>query len=138
MKNLRILLAIFLPAVVLTACDENEIMPAYQKKGTTTNTIATITSSDTRPIKLTDITITLKYVNPASDPLQTVEVKAKVGSGAYTTVQTFDVQSDPLDAESTRSLTYTTPDASGTVTFDMVIMSKAPYPQIKRTTVTVQ
>lgn len=138
MKNARIFFTILTVAIMASACEKNEIMPGYQKKGTATTTVATVTPSNTKPAKSTDITITLTYVNPASDPLKTVELRAKVGGGEYSTVQTFDVQSDPKDAESTRDVTYTTPGTAGTVTFDMVITSQMPYPQIARTTIAVQ
>lgn len=138
MRTWKIFFILSFAAAMLTACDENEIMPSYEKKGTATTTVATITPSNARPAKSTDITITLEYVNPASDPLKTVELRAKVGSGAYTTVQTFDAQSDAQNSEVTRAVTYTTPDIAGTVTFDMVITSQMPYPQIIRTTVSVQ
>ena len=84
------------------------------------------------------ITITLKYVNPATDPIKTVELKAKVGSVTYATIQTFDATSDAKDTEVTRAVTYTTPNVAGTVTFDMVITSQMPYPQVKRASVAVQ
>jgi hypothetical protein len=136
MKNFKILL--LLAAFVFAGCEENEVLPGYQKKGTVTTTVATITSSNAKPAKATDITITLTYVNPASDPVKTVELRAKVGSGSYATVQTFDTQSDTKDTEVKRDVVYTTPAVSGTVTFDMVITSQMPYPQIQRTSVSVQ
>ncbi|HTF18376.1 MAG TPA: hypothetical protein VK658_09910 [Chryseolinea sp.] len=138
MKTLKISLTLFVAGLVFQACDENEIMPGYQKKGTTTTTVATITPSNSKPAKASNITITLTYVNPASDLLRMVELKAKIGSGTYETIQTFDAQSDAKDSEVTRQATYTTPNASGTVTFDMVITSQMPYPQVIRTSVSVQ
>lgn len=137
MKNFKIGF-LLTAAVIVFSCEDNDVMPGYQNKGTATTTVATITPSNAKPAKSTVITITLTYINPASDPLKTVELKAKVGSGSYTTVQTFDAQSDAKDSEVTRDVSYTTPDASGTVTFDMVITSQMTYPQIKRTTVSVQ
>jgi len=138
MKKFIIFLGLFFAAVVMTGCEENEIMPGYQKKGTATSTVATITSSNAKPPKSTNITITLTYVNPAADLLKTVELKAKVGSGTYVTVQTFDAASDAPDSQVTREVSYMTPNVAGAVTFDMVITSQMPYPQVARTAVTVQ
>jgi hypothetical protein len=138
MRNLKIGILLLVTASVLAACEDNDIMPDYQQKGTATTTVATITPSNAKPAKATNITITLTYVNPGADPIKTVELKAKVGSGSYATVQTFDAQSDAKDTEVKREVTYMTPNASGTVTFDMVITSQMAYPQIKRTTVSVQ
>ena len=137
MKSLKIFFML-LTATGIFSCDENEIMPRYQKKGTVTSTVATITSSNAKPAKAADITITLKYVNPTADPLKSIELKAKIGSGTYTTIQTFDAQSDAKDSEVIRQVTYTTPNTAGTVTFDMVITSQMPYPQVVRSAVSVQ
>ena len=138
MKTLKIFFTLVVATVMFAACDDNEIMPSYEKKGTATTTVATVTPSNAKPPKASNITITLTYVNPTSDPLKTVELKAKIGSGVYTTIQTFDAQSDPKDSKVIREVVYTTPNASGTVTFEMVITSQMPYPQIKRTSVSVQ
>ena len=138
MKKMKIFYIALAAAATLQSCEDNEVMPDYDKKGSATTTVATIAASDTKPLKGTNITITLEYVNPASDPLKTIELKAKVGSGTYETVQTFDAQSGAKDAQVTREVTYTTPNVSGTITFDMVITSQLPYPQVKRTSVTVQ
>jgi len=138
MRTIHILFTILLIAPLFQGCDDNEIMPGYQKKGTATSTVATVAASNTKPAQSTDITISLGYVNPTSDRLKTVELRAKVGSSAYTTVQTFDASADAPDAQITREVIYKTPATAGTVTFDMVITSQMPYPQIVRTTVAVQ
>ena len=138
MKNMKTLVILALVSIALASCDQNEIMPSYSKKGTATATVATITPSKTRATQSESITITLKYVNPTSDPLQNVTLKAKIGSADYSTIQTIDTQSGMKDAEVTRDITYITPAAAGTVTFDMVITSQKEYPQIKRATVTIQ
>jgi hypothetical protein len=78
------------------------------------------------------------YVNPSSDPLTTVTLKAKLGTGAYTDVETFNAGSEPKDQAITHTVNYVVPAAVGTVvTFDMVITSQKEYGQIKRTSVTV-
>ena len=80
MRNLKIGILLLATAIVLAACEDNDIMPDYQQKGTATTTVATITPSNAKPAKATNITISLTYVNPGSDPIKTVELKAKVGS----------------------------------------------------------
>ena len=97
MKNLKIGFLLIVAAAVFAACEDNDIMPGYQQQGTATTTVATITPSNAKPSKATNITIKLTYISPASDPIKTVELKAKVGSGTYATVQTFDAQSDAKD-----------------------------------------
>lgn len=130
----------FMLAMVLVACDENVVMPSFTKKGTATATIASIAPSTTTPAASASIILTIKYVNPSSDPLSQITVKAQVGSGAvYSDVQTFNVQSDERDKEVTQTVNYIVPATAGTkVTFDMVITSRKEYPQVKRTSVTVQ
>jgi hypothetical protein len=132
MKNLIYILA----CVLLLSCDENEIMPAYEMKGTTTSTVATIGVSNDEPDPGETIAITLAYVNPTSDPLATVELRYKVGSGTYAVLQTFNEEAGAKDEEITREVNYTAPDA-GVVTFDMVITSQKEYPQIMRASIEV-
>ena len=126
-------------ATLLVACDENEVMPAYSKKGTATATMASIAASTTTPLPSENITLTIKFVNPSSDPLSQITVKAQVGAEAYADIQTFNVQSEQKDKEITQTVNYVVPATAGTkVTFDMVITSQKEYPQVKRTSVTVQ
>ena len=132
MKNLIYTLACFL----LFSCDENEIMPAYEKKGTTTSTVATIEVSNDEPDPGETIAITLSYVNPTSDPVATVELRYKVGSGSYAVLQTFNEGTGPMNETITREVNYIAPDA-GVVTFDMVITSQKEYPQIMRASIEV-
>jgi hypothetical protein len=137
-KNIMYLWMITL-ATLMSGCDENEIMPAFTKKGTATATVATIAASTASPAPSQSIMLTLKFVNPSSDPLTQITVKAQVGAGAYTDVETFSLQSGEKDKEITQTVNYVVPAASGTkVTFDMVIASQKEYPIIRRTSVTVQ
>ena len=120
------------------SCDENEIMPGYTKVSTATTTVASLSSSKPRPTPSETIVLTLMYVNPSSDPLTTVTLKAKVGTGVYTDVETFNAGSEQKDQAITHTVNYVVPATAGTVvTFDMVITSQKEYGQIKRTSVTV-
>ena len=125
-------------SIMLIACDDNEIMPDYQRKGTMTATVASITPSTTSPTPGSQITLTLDFVNPSSDPIKTVLLRARVGSGSFTDLQTFDEQSAPTDVEVSHDVNYVTPASPGTVTFEMVITSQKEYAQIRRTSVTVK
>ena len=118
--------------ILFFACDENDIMPAYDKKGTVTSTVAVLSVSNEEPASGETITVTLMYVNPTSDPLESVVLKAKIGSGDYTTLQTFDGQSSQMDVEIMEEVQYIAPAPGVEVTFDMVITSQKEYPQIKR------
>ena len=138
MKNTIIISYILVCTVSLFSCDENDVMPAYEKKGSTTATVATITASNATPATGETITLTLDFVNLASDPIETILLRAKVGSGSYADLQSFDEQSSPKDAEISHEFIYLAPAAPGTVTFEMVITSQREYAQIKRATITVQ
>jgi outer membrane protein assembly factor BamA len=133
MKNLIYILA----SILLFSCDENEILPRYEKKGTATATVAAIEVSNDEPEPGEKVTITLMYVNPTSDPVATVELRYKVGSGNYSVLQTFDENTGPRDETITREINYVAPDAGTAVTFDMVITSQKEYPQIMRVSIEV-
>ena len=128
MKNLIYIIC----CVVLFSCDENEIMPAYEKVGTTTSTVATITISNDEPDAGETVTVTVTYVNPTSDPLTSVELKAKVGSGNYEVVESFNETSGSKDVEISREVAYVAPEAGTEVTFDLVLTSQKEFPQIMR------
>jgi hypothetical protein len=125
-------------AIAFGSCDENEIMPAFSKKGTATATMASIAPSKAKPLASETITLTMMFVNPSSDPLTQITLKAKVGTAEYVELQTFNVSSVEQDAEIIQTVNYITPASAGTVIFDMVISSQKPYPQVKRTSVVVQ
>ena len=128
MKNIIYIIC----CVVLFSCDENEIMPAYEKVGTTTSTVATITISNDEPDAGETVTVTVTYVNPTSDPLTSVELKAKVGSGNYEVVESFNETSGSKDVEISREVAYVAPEAGTEVTFDLVLTSQKEFPQIMR------
>jgi acyl-coenzyme A thioesterase PaaI-like protein len=138
MKNLTILSIIFIMCSVLLACDENEIMPSYQTKGTTTATVASIAASNTAPLAGQSITLTMDFVNPASDPVNTVVLRARVGSGSFVDIQSFDEQSAAKDVEISHEVNYVTPSTPGTVTFEMEISSQKEYPQKRRVSISVK
>ena len=80
----------------------------------------------------------MMFVNPSSDPLTQITLKAKVGAAEYVELQTFNVSSVEQDAEIIQTVNYVSPASAGTVIFDMAISSQKPYPQVKRTSVVVQ
>lgn len=131
MKNLIIILL----GLVFLACEDNQVLPDYEKKGTATATVATITPSNASPLAGETVTITVKYINPASDPVKSITVSAKVGSEAYQVIQTLDESAAPLDVMNTREFAYTAPAAGTSVSFEMKISSQREFPQIKRTSI---
>jgi hypothetical protein len=135
MKNS--LLYILLACTPIFSCEENEVMPAYEKKGTTTSTVATIGVSNDEPEPGETVTIALMYVSPDFDPVETVELKYKIGSGSYSVLQTFDESTTPMNEAVTREITFVAPAVETKVTFDMVITSQKEYPQIMRTSMDV-
>jgi hypothetical protein len=137
MKNIIPFISILLLSIFF-GCEENDVMPFFSTKGTTTATVATITASKASPLAGETITLTLEYVNPSSDPIKTIVLKAKVGSADYATLQTFDEQSSEKDISIMREASYVAPAAGSKVTFDMIISSGKEYSQIKRTSITVK
>jgi hypothetical protein len=137
MKNTIPFISILLLSIVF-GCEENDVMPFFSTKGTTTATVATITASKASPLAGETITLTLEYVNPTSDPIKTIVLKAKVGSADYATLQTFDEQSSEKDISIKHEVSYVAPAAGSKVTFDMIISSGKEYSQIKRTSITVK
>ena len=138
MKKKLIYLAAILLVFFLAACEENEIMPAFEKKGTATHTMAGLSASDDEPAPLENISLLLSYVNPSADPLKTVTLKVKVGDAASVEVQSWDVSQESKDEIYTKTVAYQAPDSPGTVIlFDMVITSQREYPQIKQVEIAV-
>jgi hypothetical protein len=137
MKNIIPFISILLLSIFF-GCEENDVMPFFSTKGTTTATVATITASKASPLAGETITLTLEYVNPTSDPIKTIVLKAKVGSADYATLQTFDEQSSEKNISIKREASYVAPAAGSKVTFDMIISSEKEYSQIKRTSITVK
>jgi hypothetical protein len=138
MKTLRNIVTAVWVVMFIASCEDNEVMPAYTKQGTATATVASITPSKTKPATNETIVLTLKYINTSDDPVKQIELKVKVGLADYVTVQTFDEQSAEKNKEIVREVNYQAPATTGTVIVDMVITSQKEYPQIKRTTLTVQ
>ena len=119
---------------ILVACDENEVMPSFTTQGTATHTMADIGTSNAAPAPSEVITVQFLCVNPSADPLETITIRAKVGDGAYTEIETFNMSSEPRDETINKSFQYTAPaTAATTVVFDMVITSQKKYPQVQRT-----
>ena len=138
MKKNIIYTTLFFLAATIVACDENEVMPAFETKGTATHTVAAIAASKTTAAPGETITITMTYVNPSSDPVSQIVLQAKVGAADYVDVQTFNESSATKDQSETRTVNYVLPGTATTVVFDMVIASGRDYPQRKRVTVKVQ
>ncbi|HEY9049033.1 MAG TPA: hypothetical protein VIN08_24200 [Ohtaekwangia sp.] len=134
-KNITWIVLVYM---LLAACDDNVIVPAYEWKGTTTATVASLTPSKTKPVQTESISLKLEFVNQASDAVKSILLKAKVGSADYTELQTFTETASSEDNVVTHEVPYVVSAVKGTViTFDMVITSQKEFPQVKRTTVTV-
>ena len=135
MKNILKYVSIFL-LVTMFACDENEVMPSFTTVGTATHTMADIAASNAAPQPSENVSILISYVNPSSDPLKEITVRAKVGAADYVEVQKFSMSSEPLDEIGTKTFLYAAPaTAATTVVFDMVITSQRQFPQIQQTSI---
>ncbi len=135
MKTNIVYIALFVAAAVLAGCDENEAVPPFKTIGTTTHTMADISVSNDAPAPSEQVTVLISYVNPSSDLLKEITVKAKVGDADYVEIDKFSVPMEQADEISTKAIAYVAPATSGTeVTFDMVITSQRQFPQVKRVT----
>jgi hypothetical protein len=120
-------------SALLTACDENESVPPFETLGSATSTVATITVSKAAPAPNESVTLTLKFVNLASDPIQQLVLKAKVGAAEYVEVQTFNESSAAQGAEITHEVSVTAPATSATtVIYQMELTSSREYPLLRR------
>ena len=133
MKKKFLYLSIILLTTILVACEENEIMPSFETKGTATHTMADISVSNAAPFPSENVSVLISYVNPSADPLKEITVRVKVGTADYLEVQKFDVSSEALDEIATKVFSYAAPaTAATTVVFDMLITSQKEYPQVQR------
>ena len=119
--------------IMLIACEENETMPSFKKLGTATHTMADISVSNAAPLPSENVSVLISYVNPSSDPLKEITVKAKVGAADYVEVQKFNISSEAADELLTKVFSFAAPPTGATtVVFDMVITSQREYPQVQR------
>lgn len=135
MKDYKRLFILFVFAVAFSSCEKNEVGPSYEKIGTSTSTNAFITVSpvsDVAPATGSDVTITLRYVNVASDPAKSLVLKLREGnSGEFTTIQTFDETNQSTGVEHTRTVTYPISQAAGTsLTFRLELTTQAEFPKL--------
>ncbi|MCW5909593.1 MAG: hypothetical protein KIT62_00885 [Cyclobacteriaceae bacterium] len=134
MKSYISLFILFVFAAAISSCEENETGPSYKKIGTSTSTNAFITVSPvstTAPTTGTDVTVTLRYVNIKSDPAKTLVLKLREGTGAFTTIQTFDESTQNTGVEFTRTVNYTVTQAAGTsLTFRLELTTQADFPKL--------
>lgn len=120
-------------ALLLTSCEENEIMPSYKKVGTAYQTVASVTVSSTTPSQGSPVTITVKYVNIQSDPLSKIVVKINENGGAYTEVASIDQSNADTSAEITVPYDYTVTQTVGTaVGIQIELFSEKEFPQLLR------
>jgi hypothetical protein len=138
MKKLIYLLA---PLFVLTiACEENEQLPDLQTVGTSTATVVDLGLSNDAPQPGEQITLSINYVNLASDPASQIEVLEQIGDGDFTTLTQLDESSATPDSEISRTVAYTVPmlDSGTVVTMDMLLRTQREFPQRERISLIVQ
>jgi hypothetical protein len=138
MKKLIYLLA---PLFVLTiACEENEQLPDLQTVGTSTATVVDLGLSNDAPQPGEQITLSINYVNLASDPASQIEVLEQIGDGDFTTLTQLDESSATPDSEISRTVAYTVPmlDGGTVVTMDMLLRTQREFPQRERISLIVQ
>ncbi len=123
-----------------SACEENDLLPDYEKVGTATATLAEISVSKDEPLAGEEVTVTLYYVNRPDDPATQIELLEQIGSGDFTSEATLDESSAAADQEITRTYTYTVPNVEvGTeITLDMLLSSQnREFPQRERVSLEV-
>lgn len=128
------ILFVFVAAFTFSACEKNSVGPSYEKIGTSTSTNAFITVSPvstTAPTTGSNVTISLRYVNVASDPAKSLVLKVREGTGGFTTVQTFDESTQTTGVEHTRNVNYTVTQSAGTsLTFRLELTTQAEFPKL--------
>ncbi|SFC43197.1 hypothetical protein SAMN05421747_1112 [Parapedobacter composti] len=134
MKSYIRLFTLFVFAATVGACEKNAVGPSYEKIGTSTSTNAFITVSPvsaTAPTTDTELTITLRYVNVASDPAKSLVLKLREGNGDFTTIQTFDESNQSTGVEHTRTVNYTVTQPAGTsLTFRLELTTQVEFPKL--------
>ena len=88
--------------------------------------------SASAPTTGSTVTVTLRYVNIASDPAKTLVLKLREGTtGDFVTVQTFDETSQSTGVEVTRSVDYPVTQAAGTsLTFRLELTTQVEFPKL--------
>jgi hypothetical protein len=140
MKLYRNIIALMGIACIILSCEDNEVLPDYEKVGTSTATLASISVSNEEPLPGEEVVVTMNYVNLAEDPLTEMELLVKVGDGDFSTLTTLDESSAEVSEEITRTFTYTVPtvDFETVITLDMVLSSQnSEFPQRERATIEV-
>lgn len=134
MKPYVRLIILFVFVAAFSACEKNAVGPSYEKIGTATSTNAFITVSPvstTSPTTGSEVTITLKYVNVASDPAKSLVLKVREGNGDFTTIQTFDESNQSTGVEHTRTVNYTVSQSTGTsLTFQLELNTQVEFPKL--------
>jgi hypothetical protein len=141
MKSKLIYTTLFALTLAIAGCDENEVMPSYEKVGTSTSTIVNIIlppdDDPVTPLELFPVTVT--YVNPSVDPLQSVELFMQIGADDFVSVESWNVTSEPKDQLISHTVELEAPETIGTkVTFDVVLTSGKDYEQRKRASLDVK
>jgi len=135
------LIYLFAPLFILMiACEENEQLPDLQTVGTSTATVVDLGLSNDAPQPGEQVTLSINYVNLASDPASQIEVLEQVGDGDFTTVTQLDESSASPDSEITRTVTYTVPalDSGTVVNLDMLLRTQREFPQRERVSLIIQ
>lgn len=140
MKSTLIYISLITLAFAISGCEENEIMPSYKKIGTSTSTVIQIIlppSDD--PVTPSEVfPVTVNYVNPSIDPLLSADLFVKVGDGEFTSLESWNVSSEPKDELISHTLQFQAPATVGTkVTFEVIVTSGKDYEQRKRASVDV-
>ncbi len=143
MKSYTRLFILFVFAAAFSACEKNTVGPSYEKIGTSTSTNAFITVSPvsaTAPTSGTDVTVTLRYVNVASDRAKSLVLKLREGNtGDFTTIQTFDESNQGTGVEHTRTVNYTVTQSAGTsLTFRLELTTQVEFPKLVDATLPVR
>ena len=132
MKSYIKLSIMFVLAVVFGSCEENAVGPSYKKIGTSTSTNSFVSVSTTTPLRGTSVTVTLRYVNIASDPADELVLLLREGAaGVFTEVTSFDESSQSTSVEFTRTHTYNLTQPWGTqLTFRSQLNTQKEFPKL--------
>lgn len=124
---------LLLLVALLPGCEENEIMPSYTKVGTSTSTVVMIALPDDPITPSQMVEVSVSYVNPTEDPLQSATLSARVDGGNFVQLESWNVTSETKDELITHTVMYEAPATVGAeVVFEVILTSGAEYEQRKR------
>lgn len=121
---------------LFTACEENESLPSHKVIGDAYATYVELTTEEDNPAANSTIQLDLKYSNYKEDPIKSIRILQKIGSGDGEPVEvsTIDESSAPVGKLVTKTIDYTVPNENSGVSVSIYVELKSAkeFPQVER------